>query len=130
MPSLSAAACALPWSREAMARTSEWADRMIAGVTFSMPILAVDNMPHRTFLAIASPLKSDPPALCFRRRSSPVLIDAFDAEGNIAPSARLVFLQAFGGADKARHWTADSLCWIQRAQPVVKENVPSISVCP
>src|SRR5690606_24207522 len=54
MPSASAAACALAASREAMATTSEWAERWMAGVTCSMPILAVDKMPQRIFSTIMS----------------------------------------------------------------------------
>ena len=54
MPSLSAAARALPGSREAIATTSECADFWMPGVTLAMPILAVDRMPQRTFLPLIS----------------------------------------------------------------------------
>ena len=51
MPSSLAASWALASSREAIATTSECADFRMPGMTFSVPIFAVEMMPQRTFLS-------------------------------------------------------------------------------
>ena len=48
MPSVFAAAFALPGSREAIAAISETLPRCIAGMTFSVAILATPITPHLT----------------------------------------------------------------------------------
>src|SRR3954453_15161151 len=48
MPSAAAAACARSIEREAIAVTTEDGERMMPGVTFFMPISAVERMPQRT----------------------------------------------------------------------------------
>src|SRR5271154_7576059 len=67
MPSFSAAARALLGSREAIAAISETLPRCIAGMTFSVAILATPITPHLTLRKCVLPLTLPP--RCGRRKS-------------------------------------------------------------
>jgi hypothetical protein len=57
MPADRAAACAVGSDREAMARSSTSGLDSMAGITCSVPILAVPNTPHTTGFMFIGPIQ-------------------------------------------------------------------------